>query len=47
MPTTQEALAEFDAAELGNLTIAIGVINAYNRMAISFRREPQPPGEPG
>lgn len=43
----QAALAEFDPAELANLTVAIGVINAYNRMAISFRREPQPPSDPG
>lgn len=39
--------AEFAAAraalsdkELADLTIAVGLINAYNRIAISFRREP-------
>ena len=39
--------AEFDAAravfndkELSDLTIAIGLMNAYNRMAISFRTVP-------
>jgi AhpD family alkylhydroperoxidase len=26
--------------EIADLTIAIGLINAYNRMAVSFRREP-------
>ena len=40
--------AEFEAAhvvftykELADLTIAVGVINAYNRIAISFHREPR------
>jgi AhpD family alkylhydroperoxidase len=28
------------AKELADLTIAIGLINAYNRVAISFRRQP-------
>lgn len=28
------------AKELADLTIAIGLINAYNRIAISFRRQP-------
>ncbi len=31
----------FDARELVDLTIAISVMNAYNRMAISFRATPQ------
>jgi AhpD family alkylhydroperoxidase len=31
----------FDEREIVNLTIAIGLINAYNRMAISFRNTPQ------
>ena len=31
----------FDAAQLTELTIAIGLINAYNRMAISFRTTPE------
>lgn len=30
----------FDRKELTDLTIAIGLINAYNRMAISFRTQP-------
>jgi alkylhydroperoxidase family enzyme len=30
-----------DEREIVNLTIAIGVMNAYNRMAISFRNTPQ------
>jgi AhpD family alkylhydroperoxidase len=33
--------AVFDERELVDLTIAIGVINAYDRMAISFRTAPQ------
>jgi AhpD family alkylhydroperoxidase len=32
--------AHFDDKELVDLTIAIGLMNAYNRMAISFRRTP-------
>ena len=31
----------FDERELVDLTIAIGLMNAYNRMAISFRNTPQ------
>lgn len=31
----------FDEKELVDLTIAIGLMNAYNRLAISFRRTPQ------
>ena len=34
---TQE---EFADKELADLTLAIGLINAYNRMAITFRRGP-------
>ena len=34
------AAAVFDGKELADLTIAIGLINAYNRMAISFRVPP-------
>jgi AhpD family alkylhydroperoxidase len=30
----------FDDKELADLTIAIGLINAYNRLAISFRNPP-------
>lgn len=32
--------AAFDAKQLADLTIAIGLMNAYNRMAISFRSTP-------
>jgi alkylhydroperoxidase family enzyme len=31
----------FEGRELVDLTIAIGLMNAYNRMAISFRNTPQ------
>lgn len=37
----QAALAVFGEKELVDLTIAIGLMNAYNRMAISFRRRPE------
>ena len=33
----QAARAVFEERELVDLTIAIGLMNAYNRMAISFR----------
>lgn len=36
----QAAAAVFDATQLADLTIAIGLMNAYNRMAISFRNPP-------
>jgi alkylhydroperoxidase family enzyme len=36
----QEASKHFNEKELADLTIAIGLMNAYNRMAISFRAEP-------
>ena len=39
----QDALTQFDETQLANLTLAIGVINAYNRMAVTFRRGPAPP----
>jgi AhpD family alkylhydroperoxidase len=42
----QDALTQFDETQLANLTLAIGVINAYNRMAVSFRRGPEPPSRP-
>ena len=42
----QAALTQFDETQLANLTLAIGVINVYNRMAISFRRGPEPPSPP-
>jgi AhpD family alkylhydroperoxidase len=35
------AAAVFGEKELADLTIAIGLMNAYNRMAISFRAEPE------
>jgi AhpD family alkylhydroperoxidase len=34
------AAAAFDDKELADLTVAIGLMNAYNRLAISFRRPP-------
>ena len=37
----QAARAVFDERELVDLTIAIGLMNAYNRVAISFRKTPQ------
>lgn len=37
----QAACAVFEERELVDLTIAIGLMNAYNRMAISFRNTPQ------
>jgi AhpD family alkylhydroperoxidase len=37
----QAARAVFEERELVDLTIAISVMNAYNRMAISFRNTPQ------
>ena len=36
----QAAAAVFDEKQLSDLTIAIGMMNAYNRMAISFRVPP-------
>jgi AhpD family alkylhydroperoxidase len=36
----EAAAAHFDAKELADLTIAVGLMNAYNRLAISFRRPP-------
>jgi AhpD family alkylhydroperoxidase len=35
------ASAVFSEKELADLTIAIGLMNTYNRMAISFRNTPQ------
>ena len=34
------AAAAFDQKQLADLTLAIGMMNAYNRMAISFRATP-------
>ena len=36
-----EARATFTEKQLADLTIAVGLINAYNRLAISFRASPQ------
>ena len=35
-----EARAAFTEKQLADLTIAVGLINAYNRLAISFRATP-------
>lgn len=37
----EAASAVFEDKELADLTMAIGLINAYNRLAISFRNVPQ------
>jgi len=37
----QAARKVFDEREVADLTIAISLMNAYNRMAISFRKTPQ------
>jgi alkylhydroperoxidase family enzyme len=34
------AAAQFEPKALADLTIAIGLMNAYNRMAIGFRKPP-------
>ena len=39
--TFQAARKRFEEKELIDLTIAISLMNAYNRMAISFRNTPQ------
>ena len=36
----EAAAAAFEPKQLADLTIAIGLMNAYNRMAISFRAKP-------
>jgi alkylhydroperoxidase family enzyme len=36
----EAASAVFDQKQLADLSIAIGLMNAYNRMAISFRAVP-------
>ncbi|MBV8185853.1 MAG: carboxymuconolactone decarboxylase family protein [Alphaproteobacteria bacterium] len=33
--------AEFQPKEIADLTLAIGLMNAYNRLAISFCRQPE------
>jgi AhpD family alkylhydroperoxidase len=42
----EAARAVFDEREFVDLTIAIGLINTYNRLAISFRSTPQAAREP-
>jgi AhpD family alkylhydroperoxidase len=37
----QAAIAVFSEKELADLTMAIGLMNAYNRLAISFRSTPK------
>jgi AhpD family alkylhydroperoxidase len=37
----QMAASVFDEKELADLTMAIGLMNAYNRLAIGFRRVPE------
>lgn len=41
-----ESVTRVSETQLANLTLAIGVINVYNRMAVSFRRGPAPPSRP-
>jgi AhpD family alkylhydroperoxidase len=36
----EKVSAQFGEKELADLTIAIALMNAYNRLAISFRKEP-------
>jgi alkylhydroperoxidase family enzyme len=36
----EQAVAEFGEKDLVELTLAVATINAWNRMAISFRAEP-------
>ena len=35
------AIAVFSEKELTDLTMAVGLMNAYNRLAISFRNTPE------
>jgi hypothetical protein len=42
MPTIRPRRDSSARRELANLTIAIGLMNAYNRIAIGFRRGPAP-----
>ena len=37
----EQVRSEFDDAELANLTYAIAAMNAWNRLAIGFRRAPE------
>jgi AhpD family alkylhydroperoxidase len=40
-PDYEAAAAVFEEKDLADLTLAIGMMNAYNRMAISFRLPPK------
>ncbi|MNF00969.1 Carboxymuconolactone decarboxylase family protein [compost metagenome] len=37
----EQLSAEFDAREMVDLTVAISTINAWNRLAVGFRKMPQ------
>ena len=39
-----EARAAFDEKQLADLTIAVGLMNAFNRLAVSFRATPRAAG---
>ena len=39
---SQAVAGQFQPKEVADLTIAIGLINVYNRVAIGFRRGPEP-----
>jgi AhpD family alkylhydroperoxidase len=41
----EQAASAFDRKELADLTIAIAMMNAYNRLAISFRVPPAAAGQ--
>ena len=41
----EEAKAHFSEKELVDLTLIVAAMNAWNRMAISFRAEPRPRAE--
>jgi alkylhydroperoxidase family enzyme len=41
----EAAAAVFDQKQLADLTIAIAMMNAYNRMAVSFRVPPAAAGQ--
>jgi alkylhydroperoxidase family enzyme len=43
----QAAAAQFGEKELADLTLAIALMNTYNRMAIAFRRGPDSQGRVG
>jgi alkylhydroperoxidase family enzyme len=40
-PLYDEARREFSEAELVNLTVTVGMINGWNRLAIAFRAMPE------